>query len=195
MTDFKQDHPDGIIAALDEMSLYLQATPQQVWYPVGQRPVLRVHPQRTCQHWYGALCLQTGQQVALSVPALNAATTLHFLAHLLTVFPTQPILLFLEAFGDVPFAPPGTAASCSVPFLPTIPVYTCSTFRLPVPISIPRNTSGKLPVTQSATTTPFPISLPFAMPSLLFLTPPCSIFAGLSAFFPLRYAFFNCAHP
>lgn len=96
MTDFKQDHSDGVIVAMDEMSLYLQATIKRVWYPVGQRPVVRVSPQRHCQHWYGALALHSGHEVALSVPSLDSQTTIHFLDHLLTVFPTQPILLFLD---------------------------------------------------------------------------------------------------
>ena len=96
MTDFKQDHREGVIVAMDEMSLYLQATPERVWYPIGQRPVVLVSPQRDCQHWYGALCLDSGQEVALSVPGLDSQTTLHFLTHLLTVFPTRPILLFLD---------------------------------------------------------------------------------------------------
>jgi len=81
---------------LDEMSVYLQATTKRVWFPSGQRPIVRVSPQRDCQHWYGALCLETGQEVALSVPGLDSLTTIHFLSHLLTVFPTQPILLFLD---------------------------------------------------------------------------------------------------
>lgn len=81
---------------MDEMSLYLQATTTRVWYPVGQRPVVALSPQRDCQHWYGALCLNNAQEVALSVPKLDSSTTLHFLAHLLTVFPAQPILLFLD---------------------------------------------------------------------------------------------------
>lgn len=96
MTDFKQDYPEGLIISMDEMSLYLQATTKRVWFPVGQRPILRISPQRACQHWYGALCLNSGQEVALSLPTLNTDTTIHFLSHLLTVFPSQPILLFLD---------------------------------------------------------------------------------------------------
>ena len=44
MTDFLQDHPDGQVIALDEMSLYFQATTTRVWSPVGQTPVVRVSP-------------------------------------------------------------------------------------------------------------------------------------------------------
>mgnify|MGYP001788682010 CR=1 FL=1 len=78
------------------MSLYLQATTQRIWFPVGQRPIVSVSPQRDCQHWYGALCLDRGQEVALSVPGLDSPTTVHFLTHLLTVFSVQPIMLFLD---------------------------------------------------------------------------------------------------
>lgn len=96
MTDFKQDHPDGVIVAMDEMSLYLQATSKRVWFPIGQRPILRVCPQRDSLHWYGALALHSGQEIALSVLALDGPMTVHFFKHLLTVFPVQPILLFLD---------------------------------------------------------------------------------------------------
>lgn len=94
MTDVKQDHPDGV--AMDEMRLSLQATTQRVWLPVGPRPMVKVSPQRACQHGYGALCLDSGPEVALSVPSLDSLTTLHFLTHLLTAFPVQPMLLFLD---------------------------------------------------------------------------------------------------
>jgi len=82
--------------AMDEMSLYLQATTKRAWFPKGQRPIVSIRPQRDCQHWYGALCLDSGQDAALSVPGLNGEMTCHFLSHLLTAFPSQPILLFLD---------------------------------------------------------------------------------------------------
>ena len=81
---------------MDEMSLYLQATLARVWYPKGHRPLVRVSPQRDCLHWYGALSLDSGQQIALNLPTLDSQATLHFLRHLLTIFPVQPILLFLD---------------------------------------------------------------------------------------------------
>jgi transposase len=96
VTDFQQDHPDGVIMTLDEMSLYLQATLARVWYPKGQRPLVRVSPHRDCVHWYGALALHSGQEVALSLPSMDSQATIRFLSHLLTVFPVQPILLFLD---------------------------------------------------------------------------------------------------
>ena len=55
-----------------------------------------VSPQRDCVHWYGALASHSGQEVALSLPMMDSQATIHFLRHLLTVFPVQPILLFLD---------------------------------------------------------------------------------------------------
>src|SRR5205823_7320588 len=40
--------------------------------------------------------LTTGQELALSLPELSAQATLHFLEHLLTCLPTQPILLLMD---------------------------------------------------------------------------------------------------
>lgn len=96
MTDFVQAHPDGLVLSMDEMSLYLQATLSRVWFPVGQRPKLRISPQRDCLHFYGALNWRTGQDVSLPLPVLNAQATVHFLRHLLACFPTQPLLLVLD---------------------------------------------------------------------------------------------------
>jgi len=81
---------------MDEMSLYLQATLMRVWYPKGQCPTVLVSPQRDCLHGYGALALHSGQEVALNLPTMDSQATLHFLTHRLTVFPLQPILLFLD---------------------------------------------------------------------------------------------------
>ena len=78
------------------MSLYLQATTARVWYPKGQRPTVLVSPQRDCLHWYGVLALHSGQQVALNLPTMDSQATIHFLNHLLTVFPAQPLLLFVD---------------------------------------------------------------------------------------------------
>ena len=66
MTDFLQAHPDCVILALDEMSLYFQATLTRVWAPVGQTPIVRVHPQRDTVHFYGALNLRDGREIASS---------------------------------------------------------------------------------------------------------------------------------
>ena len=96
MTDFVQDHPDGVVLAMDEMSLYFQATVTQVWSPVGQTPEVYVSGSRDHIHFYGALDLQTGHQFALPASLQSAQTTLSFFQDLLLVYPTQPILLFLD---------------------------------------------------------------------------------------------------
>lgn len=96
MTDFLQDHPDGLIVALDEMSLYFQATLTHVWSPVGQTPLVRVTPQRDLVHFFGALNLRTGQEIALSLPQQTTETTVHFLRHMLVCLPHRPLLLLLD---------------------------------------------------------------------------------------------------
>ena len=123
MTDFRQDHPDGVILALDQMSAYLQATTTHVWSPVGQTPLVWVTPQRDCVHFYGALDVITGQEIALSLPRLDAEHTVHFLEHIVRCLPGRRILLlwdrapwhkgaarlFIEAHPDLEmvYFPPG----------------------------------------------------------------------------------------
>jgi transposase len=96
VTDFRQDHPDGVILALDQMSAYLQATLTRVWSPVGQTPMVWVTPQRDHVHFYGALDVSSGQEVALALPRLDSEHTLHFLRHLLSCFPDRAILLLWD---------------------------------------------------------------------------------------------------
>ena len=104
MTDFLQDNPDGVILALDQMSLYFQATLTRVWSPIGQTPIVSVHPQRDCIYFYGALNLRDGCEVAQSASEANAEMTANFLMVLLMLYP-QPILLLLDRapwhYGEV----------------------------------------------------------------------------------------------
>lgn len=104
MTDFLQDHPDGVILALDQMSLYFQATTTRVWAPIGQTPIVAVHPQRDHIHFYGALNLRDGREIALSAADTTSEMTANFLMLLLMLYP-QPILLLLDRapwhFGEV----------------------------------------------------------------------------------------------
>ena len=104
MTDFLQDHPDGVILALDEMSLYFQATTTRVWAPIGQTPIVAVHPQRDHIQFYGALNLRDGREIALSASDTISEVTTNFLMLLLMLYP-QPILLLLDRapwhFGEV----------------------------------------------------------------------------------------------
>jgi len=65
LTDFLQDHPDGQVIAMDEMSLYFQATTTRIWSPVGQTPIVRLASQRDHIHFYGALNVRSGHQFAL----------------------------------------------------------------------------------------------------------------------------------
>jgi len=78
------------------MSLYYQATLTEVWAPRGQTPIVRMTPQRDHVHFYGALDVRGGRQIALSAPEQSSAVTADFLRLLLVLFPTQPILLLLD---------------------------------------------------------------------------------------------------
>ena len=96
MTDFLLAYPDGVIRALDEMSLYFQATLTRVWSPVGQTPITWVTPQRDHIHFYGALNVVSGQDVVLSLPRLDSENTIHFLEHVASCFPGQAVLLLWD---------------------------------------------------------------------------------------------------
>lgn len=104
MTDFLQEHPDGVILALDQMSLYFQATLTRVWSLIGQTPMVAVHPQRDQVHFYGALNLRAGREIALSASETTSAMTTNFLLILLLLYP-QPLLLLLDRapwhYGEV----------------------------------------------------------------------------------------------
>ena len=96
MTDFLQQHPAGAILAMDQMSLYFQATLTRVWAPIGQTPVVRVSPSRDHLHFYGALDVRCGRDIAVPAQEETTAMTVTFLMLLLLLFPTQPILLLLD---------------------------------------------------------------------------------------------------
>jgi transposase len=96
VTDFRQDHPDGIILAMDQMSAYMQATLTRVWAPRGETPVVRITPQRAMLHFYGALDVIGGREVALSLPKLDGENTVHFLNHVVSCFPGRAILILLD---------------------------------------------------------------------------------------------------
>lgn len=78
------------------MSAYLQATLTRVWSPRGQTPVVGVTPQRDALHFYGALDVIRGQEVALSLPKLDGDHTLHFLEHVASCFPGRALLLLMD---------------------------------------------------------------------------------------------------
>lgn len=96
MTDKLQDHPDLVILAMDQMSLYFQATLTRLWSPVGQTPLVYVTPQRDHVHFYGALDVRTGRDIAVTAHEQTNAVTADFFRILLLLFPGRPILLLLD---------------------------------------------------------------------------------------------------
>ncbi|MFN8530382.1 MAG: IS630 family transposase [Anaerolineae bacterium] len=95
-TDFLQNHPDGEVIALGEMSLYSQATTTRVWSLKGETSLVWGSPQRDHTHFYGALNLRSGHEFALPSPEMSSQTTADFLRDLLVCYPTQPILLLWD---------------------------------------------------------------------------------------------------
>lgn len=96
MTDFLQDHPDGIIIALDQLSLYFQATLTRVWARRGQTPVIRIAAQRDHVHFYGALNILTGHEMALHLPKQSGEMTCHFLDHVQACYPGRFMLILWD---------------------------------------------------------------------------------------------------
>jgi transposase len=96
VTDFVQEHPQGIILAMDQLSLYCQATLTRGWSPVGQTPVVRITPNRDHSHFYGALDVRHGREMAVPTDDETTAMTVNFLMVVLHLFPTQDLLLLLD---------------------------------------------------------------------------------------------------
>ncbi len=82
--------------ALDEMSLYLQATLTRVYAPVGQTPSIALSPQRDPVHFDGALDVCTGREVAVLAPEQTSEVTADCIRLLLLLFSRQPSLLLLD---------------------------------------------------------------------------------------------------
>ena len=80
----------------DEASLYLQATLRVVWASRGHTPVVKLDPSRKSTHFYGALNLLTGQEIAMQSPIMNAEISALFLQKLLTAIPEVPIILLWD---------------------------------------------------------------------------------------------------
>jgi len=85
-----------VIVAGDEASLYLQATRQVVWAPVGQTPVVKVDPGRANLHFYGALDLQTGKEIVMRATVMKAVSSVLFLLKLVLAYPNRKILLLWD---------------------------------------------------------------------------------------------------
>ena len=96
MTDKLQTDSRLAIVAMDEMGLYFQATLTRVYAPVGQTPIVRVSPQRDNVHFYGALEVRTGREVAATAPEQTTEVTADFIRLVLLLFSTQAILLLLD---------------------------------------------------------------------------------------------------
>ena len=91
-----QTAPNTVVLAVDEASLYLQATTMAVWAPRGRPLMVRCDPGRAKTSFYGALNLHTGQETVMDATTLNAVTTVQYLQQVLTTYPDQPLLLLWD---------------------------------------------------------------------------------------------------
>jgi transposase len=85
-----------VFLAGDEAGLYLQATTSYVWAPVGQTPIVRVDSGRAQTHFYGALNLVTGEEIAMRSDVMNSEISTQYLEMILEAVPDQPIVLFWD---------------------------------------------------------------------------------------------------
>jgi transposase len=85
-----------VIVALDQMSLYFQATMTRVWARRGQTPMVRVATQRDYVHFYGAVDVCSGHESALTLPKQSGEMTCHFLDHLQMVYPGRALLILWD---------------------------------------------------------------------------------------------------
>jgi transposase len=67
-----------------------------VWSPTGQTPVVRADPGRAKTNFYGALNLQTGQELAMRSDVMNAEISAQYLEMILEANPDVPILLLWD---------------------------------------------------------------------------------------------------
>ena len=68
----------------------------RVWFPTGQRPLVKVHPGRENTHVYGALNLHSGEEVLLRSELMNAQVSALFLSKVLQAYPDKPLLLLWD---------------------------------------------------------------------------------------------------
>lgn len=94
--DVAQHAPRTVILAGDEASLYLQASLMRVWAPRGKTPLVRVEGSRDSTHFYGALDLESGQEVVLRSERMNGQVSALFLKRVLLAYPEVPLLLLWD---------------------------------------------------------------------------------------------------
>ncbi|MCK6627680.1 MAG: hypothetical protein L6R45_21175 [Anaerolineae bacterium] len=127
IVDTAQDAPKTVILAGDEASWYLQATLQIVWAARGQTPQVKRHPGRESTHFYGALNLLNGQDIAIMrSPLMNAETSALFLEKILLAYPVLSLTILVQsrpgshARPSAAWGPPPLNCTCSIHEPPTL---------------------------------------------------------------------------
>ena len=94
--DVVLEAPETVILAMDEATLYLQATTNHVWAPLGQTPHVRVSAERESRRFYGTLNLRTGEELVMSSTTGDGATTARHLQQILDHYPDHNLLLLWD---------------------------------------------------------------------------------------------------
>lgn len=81
---------------IDQLRLYFQATTTRVWAFIGDTPVIRVATQRDSASFYGALNVQSGEEIALTLPKQSGEMTTEFLDHLQTIYPGRALFILWD---------------------------------------------------------------------------------------------------
>jgi len=76
--------------------LYLQASLMRVYAPIGETPVMKVAANRDNTHFYGALDLQSGQEVVMRSDLMVSEASALFLEQVLLAYPERLILLLWD---------------------------------------------------------------------------------------------------
>ena len=82
--------------AMDQMSLYFQATTTRVWAQRGQTPTVRVDTGRDHVHLYGALDVCSGHDSVLTLPQQSGEMTCHFLDYLQSIYPGRALFILWD---------------------------------------------------------------------------------------------------
>lgn len=76
--------------------MYLQASLMRVYAPIGETPVMKVAANRDNTHFYGALDLQSGQEVVMRSDLMVSEASALFLEQVLLAYPERLILLLWD---------------------------------------------------------------------------------------------------
>src|SRR3712207_5171210 len=92
--------PEAVVLYADESRVQTLPLLRAMWQWVGQQARIPTPGSNSWRALFGALNIRTGQWTYLVRERLRAPDFIAFLEHLLTVYPTQTILLIVDNYGS-----------------------------------------------------------------------------------------------